>query len=457
MAEIVPDPPTRPSRASAQRPELHVFKHFTQDEFYAFLGIFIVAGVHRSNKENVDDLWNPDSIPLIRATTSKHRFKFFLRCIRFDNQNTREERLKTDKAAPIADIWLLLNNNLQKCYKPSDCITVDEQLFPFRGHTRFTQYIPSKPSKYGIKFFWAADPLNAYPLKGIIYTGKPNDGVRQTNIGERTVLDLVKQYKGSGRNVTTDNFFTTFSLAMTLKDWQMTLVGTVRRNKRFVPANMQPAKERPVHSTNTAFTKYVTMCSYVPKKNKSVIMLSSMHQTCDIDATAKTKPEIINYYNSTKGGVDTMDKMLSEYTVKRRTSRWPLAVFFNMIDVAGLAAYIIFSENNCQTKNRRVFLKTLAKQLCRNQIETRISDGNQMKNSGTRRAIETVLDQEIIGNVVASENNSIMISVRQGGRCYVCKSLNNRQRKTRKSCDNCNRPVCAEHSSEYTKCDNCAI
>jgi hypothetical protein len=38
-----------------------------------------------------------------------------------------------------------------------------------------------------------------------------------------------------------------------------------------------------------------------------------------------------------------MDKMLAEYSVKRRDNRWPLAFYYNMIGVAALAAYVIYS------------------------------------------------------------------------------------------------------------------
>lgn len=185
----------------------HLLKPFT--ELDAFFGILIAAGLHRNNKENLDDMWKVDTLPLIRAAMSRDRFKMMLRFIRFDNENTREERVTTDKVAAIRDIWIMLNTNLGRAYKPYECIIIDEQLFPFRDHTKFTQYIPSKPAKYGIKVFWACDALNSYPLQGQIYTGKPIDGPRQVNVGERTVLDLVSLYKGSGRNVTTDNFFTT--------------------------------------------------------------------------------------------------------------------------------------------------------------------------------------------------------------------------------------------------------
>ena len=91
---------------------------------------------------------------------------------------------------------------------------------------------------------------------------------------------------------------------------------------------MQPTKERPVYSTNFAYHRDATVCSYVPKKKKAVVLLSSMHMSAEVEETQSAKPEIIKYYNKTKGGVDTMDKMLDEYIVKRRTLRWPLAIFF---------------------------------------------------------------------------------------------------------------------------------
>ena len=90
---------------------------------------------------------------------------------------------------------------------------------------------------------------------------------------------------------------------------------------------MQPTKERPVYSTNFAYHRDATVCSYVAKKKKAVVLLSSMHMSGEVEETQLVKPEIIKYYNKTKSGVDTMDKMLGEYTVKRRTLRWPLPFF----------------------------------------------------------------------------------------------------------------------------------
>lgn len=47
----------------------------------------------------------------------------------------------------------MLNANLSKYYKPTEHLTIDEQLIvqvPYRSRTKFTEYISSKPAKYGI-------------------------------------------------------------------------------------------------------------------------------------------------------------------------------------------------------------------------------------------------------------------------------------------------------------------
>ncbi|XP_050340740.1 uncharacterized protein LOC126767216 [Bactrocera neohumeralis] len=137
----------------------------------ACVGILIMTGANHSNGEHVPDLWSVKNCPLYRATIGVNRFCSILQFLRFDDKNTRATRLLTDKAAPISELWTMMNNNLAAHYKPSSCLTIDKQLFPYRGRTRFTQYIPSKPAKYGVKVWWICDATNAYPLHGQIYTG----------------------------------------------------------------------------------------------------------------------------------------------------------------------------------------------------------------------------------------------------------------------------------------------
>ena len=55
------------------------------------------------------------------------------------------------------------------------------------------------------------------------------------------------------------------------------------------------------------------------KSKKLVLLLSSMHTEPSISEDGK--PEIIEYYNSTKGGVDTFDFMCGAYSCSRKTKR----------------------------------------------------------------------------------------------------------------------------------------
>ena len=77
---------------------------FSISEIRACIGITIRAGSDRDNFTAVDDLWQKnDSRPFYRATMSLHRFKFFLRCARFDNFRSRVERQQSDVLSAIRE------------------------------------------------------------------------------------------------------------------------------------------------------------------------------------------------------------------------------------------------------------------------------------------------------------------------------------------------------------------
>ncbi|XP_004524835.1 piggyBac transposable element-derived protein 4-like [Ceratitis capitata] len=142
-------------------------------------------------------------------------------------------RQASDKAAPIRDIWNLNSNeNLAKNYEPHENVTIDEQLFPYRDKTEFTQFIPSKPAKYGMKVWWACDSKTKYPLKGKLYPGKEGNE-REVNQGENVLIQLSKNYSHSVRTIVADNFFTTSNGAKRLANIRLAFVGTVRANKAF--------------------------------------------------------------------------------------------------------------------------------------------------------------------------------------------------------------------------------
>ena len=142
-------------------------------------------------------------------------FKSFLRCVRFDNWHTREQRKINNNFVAISEIWDLFLGSIQRVYVPDDCITVDEQLVEYRGRIPSRTYMPSKQRKNGLKILWTCESSTGYALNRIPYGGKERDQVHR-NLGQDIVLRLLEPYYGTGRDVCTDNFFTSYNLAKVL-------------------------------------------------------------------------------------------------------------------------------------------------------------------------------------------------------------------------------------------------
>jgi Transposase IS4 len=212
-----------------------------------------------------------------------------------------------------------------------------------------------------LKIFWACDSGNSFPLKGEVYVGQqPGAGANNNKVID-LVKRLVRPWMNTGRNITMDNYFTSIELANDLLAVRTTIVGTVRKNRRDIPAEMQASRKRVEKSSIFGFDNQLTLTSYVPKKGKAVIMLSSMHHDDTIDAGNNSKPEIIAYYNSKKSGVDNLDHLIGLYTCRRKTRRWPLTLFFNIVDTAGVASYVIWCAMHPdyqvgKTHKRRLYL-----------------------------------------------------------------------------------------------------
>ena len=131
-----------------------VYKDFTIEKVEAGIAIMIRAGLDRDNFTDLRRLWDPiDSRPFYRVTMALNRFKFLLCCMRFDNYRNRPGKQADDRLAAIREVWSIFNDNLRNIYVPNETLTVDEQLVGYRGKIPGRTYMPSKPRKYGVKFF----------------------------------------------------------------------------------------------------------------------------------------------------------------------------------------------------------------------------------------------------------------------------------------------------------------
>ena len=78
----------------------------------------------------------------------------------------------------------------------------------------------------------------------------------------------------------------------------------------------------------------------------------------------KKKPNVIHFYNHTKCGVDNVDQMLRQLSTRCQTRRWPVSVFYNVLDMCALNAWIVYKLVNKSEITRRDFQLSLLKELC---------------------------------------------------------------------------------------------
>ena len=121
-----------------------------------------------------------------------------------------------------------------------------------------------------------------------VYCGKQPTGPHEVSNSPADIVErLISHLKGTCRNLTTDNWYTSYTLAMSLLQGKITLVGTLKKNKREIPAEFLPNKQKPISSSMCGFQKHATLVSFTPKKNKSVVLLSTMHRDAKVDVETK--------------------------------------------------------------------------------------------------------------------------------------------------------------------------
>ncbi|KAF4527842.1 hypothetical protein B566_EDAN014644 [Ephemera danica] len=438
----------------------------TREEILALMGILIMAGVYRNGHINLRDLWAADGsgVEYFRATMSLYRFRFLMQQLRFDNIETREERRAVDKLAPVREFFEIFNANCAANYSPSECCTIDEMLVKFRGNCPFRQYIPSKPGKYGLKIQALCDALMPYTMKMEIYAGtQPEGPYKISNAPLDLVQRLVQCIRGTGRSVAMDNWFTSLALFdILLKDYNLTAVGTVRKNKREIPPQFINAKGREPKSTIFGYQKDKVLLSYVPKKNKCVLLMSTQHNEgtiCEASGT-EMKPDIIMCYNETKGGVDTVDKMNATYPASRNTRRWSQAVYFQTINVAGINALVLYSCSQEEQVVRRTFLREIAMALSLPYVQSRaeITSLNIPLRKSVKRHLRAVTNDEESSADEADIRDAHDRPVqadqnpeKKQARCGFCPRK--KDKKVFVQCCSCDKFVCPAHRHIF--CTSC--
>lgn len=177
-----------------------------------------------------------------------------------------------------------------------------------------------------------------------------------------------------------------------------------------------------------------------------------------IDVTDKEKkPDIVRFYNETKGGVEVLDKMVATYRSRRKVNRWTVALFCNMLDVSACNAFIMYTALNPDWNilkrhtRRRIFLDEVGMYLCYVYMDKQKNDPRGTDALALLRSVQgNQHDENQPGPSRMSFTHAPKTQKRAA--CAYCKRSENRT-VYNKPCDKCLHFVCPQHL--YCLCYKC--
>lgn len=346
-------------------------------EIKLFLGIIIAMGLHQLPQ--VEDYWSSDILlkaPGIVDGMPINRFKQLLSCFHLNDNSKMKARdhPEFDKLHKVRPLLTMARDNFLREYRPSRELSVDEAMVGFKGRSSLKQYMPLKPTKRGYKVWCLCDANNGYMCNFDVYTGAGTAVHESGGLGPSVVLKLTAPFKGLGHFVFYDNFFSTVNLACTLLEHYNTYsCGTARSNRKKFPSGLKNIKLDRGESRSAVVENSNVNC-IVWQDKKLVYFIDTISDPTKITQVLRRNkdgsqavvdcPLAVKSYNAGMGGVDLADAKRKVYTCSRKSKKWWPRLFYFILDVCIVNAYVLQCETPHQQKlSQKSFRLELAREL----------------------------------------------------------------------------------------------
>ena len=267
-----------------------------------------------------------------------------------------------DKYALIRDFFEEVNKKNGLMRYPTVYLAIDETLYPYRGRLGFKIYLQNKPAKFGLLYRSLCDASLPYTYYTLPYAGKPEDlqdneykkyyVTGTDNYSIYLIEELSKINSIQGCNISVDRFFTSVPLARWATLHKITIIGTMRLDRKGITKELKTLEGREEKSTiymygqdkgdeNTMFV------SYIDKKKtgkKNVVVLTTMHDTVRVTKDTIRKPDVIKLYDHTIGGVDVVDLISSGSSTRIKIRRWTMNALAFILDTERTNTLTILRE-----------------------------------------------------------------------------------------------------------------
>ena len=206
----------------------------------------------------------------------------------------------------------------------------------------------NKPYRFGIKAFSICDSKTGYVINWKIYAGKENG---KTTSSKDVVLTLLEDFQNKGYHVFTDSFFTSIELMEILQSQGISLTGTIRSTRKYLPKidnsklSCQAISKR---------CKNILLTGWKDKQN--LFLVSNLYGRKEVINEKRVKGgtdnsriqkafSIKNVQSLYAYGVDLSNQLAIYYRSKHRSSKLYKNIFsYIMIDVTITNCYIVYKQ-----------------------------------------------------------------------------------------------------------------
>ena len=344
---------TETNRYAAEKKGLAA-KETSITELKAFVGLCMAMSIHKLPQ--IRNYWSSNwvlGVPQFTQVFPLNRFWYLWANLHLvDNSKCiPRDSPGHDRLFKVRPMLEKLNETFLENYAPSQHIAVDESMVRFKGRSVLKQYMPMKPVKRGFKIWCASCSCCGYLLTFQIYSGK--EITQEHGLAHRVVTDLlVQQFSNKNHIVYMDNFFSSLPLFDELQQHGIMACGTYRTNRAGLPQDLTDKTTlKQMVRGDCHMRQKGNTTAVVWMDKKPVYVLSSAHQSTTLSVKRKNQdgsttevkcPTSVAEYNRYMGGVDLHDQLKCYYSYDRKSKRWWMRLFFHLLDIAVVNAYILY-------------------------------------------------------------------------------------------------------------------
>lgn len=293
----------------------------------------------------------------VASTLTLKRYKKLREYLHVVNNADKENpENKDDKCFKVRPLLEAVRANCLKV-EPEVNNSIDEQIIPAKtkksGGVR--QYNPKKPHKWGFKnLVRAGESGIIYDF--FLYGGKHSTGGNSCS-AETIVLKLAEGIpKHKGYRLFFDNWFSTLHLMLKLKSSGIFTTATFRTNRLKgcpLASDKELKKEgRGSYDYRTDVNSGIHVVKWYDNKCVHLASTFSGVGTSGFvkrwDSKRKSHknvslPDMVSDYNSSMGGVDLADMLITLYRTEITTKkRWYLKLIFHMVDICKVNGWLLY-------------------------------------------------------------------------------------------------------------------